>query len=67
MTDNMTCYILCGIIVLLLIINRCERKDLYNRIMSKNLTEYKGEKCRSAKSAHDKVIRRWRGKDGESE
>ncbi len=67
MTDNMTCYILCGIIALLLIIHHFERKDLYNRVMSKNLTEYKGEKCRSAKSAHDRVIKRWRGKDGENE
>lgn len=59
-------YALIGVIVLQSIIHHFERKDLYNRIMSKNLTEYKGEKCISAKSAHDRVINRWRGKDGEN-
>ena len=63
----MMCYILCGVIVLQSIIHHFERKDLYNRIMSKNFTEYKGEKCHSVKSAHDKVIKRWRGKVGENE
>lgn len=63
----MITYILCGVIVLQSIIHHFERKDLYNRIMSKNLTEYKGEKCISAKSAHDRVLKRWRGKDGENE
>lgn len=70
----MVIYILCGliaaqsfIIILQSTIHHFERKDLYNRIMSKNFTEYKGEKCHSVKSAHDKVIKRWRGKDGENE
>lgn len=68
----MAFYYLCGIIALLIIVivllitvQHFERKDLYNRIMSKNLTEYKGEKCISAKSAHDRVVKRWRGEDGE--
>ena len=59
--------LLCVIIFLQSLVHHCERKDLYNRIMSKNLTEYKGEKCRSVKSAHDRVIRRWRGKESEDE
>ncbi len=63
----MITYILCGVIVLQSIIHHFERKDLYNRIMSKNLAEYKGEKCIFVKSAHDRVINRWRGKDGENE
>lgn len=63
----MITYILCGVIILQSTIHHFERKDLYNRIMSKNLTEYKGEKCISAKSAHDRVLKRWRGKDGENE
>lgn len=63
----MIIYILCGVIVLQSITHHFERKDLYNRIMSKNLTEYKGDKCRSVKSAHDRIIKRWRGKDGENE
>lgn len=63
----MIVYILCGIIIFQSIIHHFERKDLYNRIMSKNFTEYKGEKCISAKSAHDRVLKRWRGKGGENE
>lgn len=63
----MIIYILCGVIILQSVIHYFERKDLYNRIMSKNLTEYKGKKCISAKSAHDEVLKRWRGKDGENE
>ena len=63
----MIIYILCGVIVFQSIIYHFERKDLYNRIMSKNLTEYKGDKCHSVKSAHDRIIKRWRGKDGENE
>ncbi|MDD6564936.1 MAG: hypothetical protein PUF08_07630 [Clostridiales bacterium] len=62
----MIIYILCLIIVLQSIIHHIERKDLYNRIMSKNLTEYKGEKCHSMQSAHDRSIKRWRGLDGEN-
>lgn len=62
----MTVYILCGVIVFQSVIHHFERKDLYNRIMSKNLTEYKGKKCISAKSAHDRVLKRWRGKEGEN-
>ena len=62
----MIAYILCGVIILQSIIHHFERKDLYNRIMSKNLTEYKGEKCPSIQSAHDRTIKRWRGKDGEN-
>ncbi len=62
----MIIYILCGVIILQSIIHRFERKDLYNRIMSKNLTEYKGEKHVYVKSAHDRAIKRWRGQDGEN-
>lgn len=63
----MTTYFLCGIIVLQSVIHHLERKDLYNRIMSKNLAEYKGDRCIFAKSAHDRVLKRWRGKDGGNE
>lgn len=61
----MIAYILCGVIALQATIHHLERRDLYNRIMSRSLTEYKGEKCHSAQSAHDRVLRRWRGTDGE--
>lgn len=63
----MIVYVLCGIIVIQSIFHRFERKDLYNRIMSKNLTEYKGKKTLSAETAHRRVLNRWRGKDGENE
>ena len=59
--------ILTTLIFAVVLIQHFERKDLYNRIMSKNFTEYKGERCVSAKSAHDRVLRRWRGKSGEKE
>lgn len=54
-----------AVILVLILAHHLERKDLYNRIMSKNLSEYKGEKVMSVKSAHRQVLNRWRGKDGE--
>ena len=60
-------YALIGVIVLQSITHRIERKDLYNRIMSKDYAEYKGSKCSYTPSAHDRVLKRWRGKDGENE
>lgn len=53
------------IILVLVMVQHFERKDLYNRIMSKNFIEYKGEKRQSFKSAHDRVLKKWRGKEGE--
>lgn len=60
-------YALIGVIVLQSIIHRIERKDLYNRIMSKDYAEYKGREYRYTPSAHDRVLKRWRGEDGENE
>lgn len=60
----MMVYVLCGVLVLQAVMHRVERRDLYNRIMSKNLAEYKDEH-RSVKSAHRRVIDKWRGKEGE--
>lgn len=57
-------YALCGIIVIQQIIHHIERKDLYNRIMSKNLTEYKGESPGYQVSAHKRVLNRWRERKG---
>ena len=59
--------LLCVIIFLQSLVHRAERKDLYNRIMCRDLSEYKGKNPHSVKSAHDRVIRRWRGKEGEDE
>lgn len=58
-------YILCGIIVIQALLHHFERHDLYNRIMSKNLTEYKGERGLPIKSAHRQVLNRWKGLDGD--
>lgn len=58
----MVAYILCGIIVLQQIIHHFERKDLYNRIMSRNLTEYKGDLPSYCASAHKQVLQRWKSR-----
>ena len=59
---------LCGVIVIQQIIHHMERQDLYNRIMSKNLTEYKGETPGYQISAHKRALNRWRKtKGGEGE
>lgn len=63
-------YVLCGIIILQDIVHRFERRDLYNRIMSKNITEYKNITENSGethprKSAHARSIERWRKKGGD--
>lgn len=55
------------IILAHMVIQHFERKDLYNRIMSKNLTEYKGDNFHSLQSAHRRAIDKWRGKDGGNE
>lgn len=55
-------WVLVAFLILQEIWHRTERKDLYNRLMSKNLTEYKGEKASYTPSAHEKVLKRWRSK-----
>ena len=60
-------YALCGVIVVQNILHHFERKDLYNRIMSKNLTEYKGEPLPYQTSAHRRVLDRWRARRGGDE
>ena len=60
-------YALCGALIIQQIIHHNERKDLYNRIMSKNLTEYKGESPGYQISAHKKVLSRWRERKGGSD
>lgn len=63
----MIVYLLCGIIIVQSVFHHFERRDLYNRIMSKNLTEYKGKGLLPVKSAHRQVLKRWKGLDGENE
>ncbi len=44
------------------IIHRTERKDLYNRIMSRNITEYKNadKAAHIPVSAHRRVLDKWK-------
>ena len=58
-------YFLAVIIALLTVFQHFERRDLYNRIMSRDLSEYKGEKVKGTLSAHEKVLKRWREKEGD--
>lgn len=47
----------------------CERRDMYNRLMSKNLTEYKQSDKNPPKhipSAHERTLNRWRNKVGDN-
>ena len=56
------------IILLQTIIHYLERRDMYNRLMSKNLTEYKQGKNlppQHIPSAHDRVISKWRKRAGD--
>ena len=60
----MAVYILAALLVIQDILHRCERKDLYNRIMSKDYKEYKTADKPLPKhiSAHRRVIQKWRKK-----
>ena len=58
--------ILGAVIVLQSILHYSERKDLYNRIMSRSLDDYKG-KPQHIITAHRRRLDEWRKKDGESE
>ena len=61
--------ILIAVIVLQSILHYCERRDLYNRIMSKDLSDYKKNDKNlppHIPSAHDRVLNKWRNKAGDS-
>lgn len=49
------------------ILHYIERSKLQDRIMSRSLQEYKQSdgKPASAKSAHERVLKKWRGSDRE--
>lgn len=67
----MTIALYCTIFGLITIIfvqaisHRLERKDLYDRIMCRDMSEYKNKDKpkESPKSAHKRVIERWRKKN----
>ena len=49
------------------ILHFVERRDMLNRIMSRDLTDYKqsGNPPKQVPSAHDRTLSRWRNKVGE--
>lgn len=59
-------YILIGVIFTQAIVHYFERKDLYNRLMCKDIHEYKNINTEAKKvlSAHTKTLRNWRSKGG---
>lgn len=61
-------YLLIGLLVLEAIIHHFERRDLYNRIMSKDITDYKtaGKKKTRVMTAHQRALAAWREKGGDN-
>lgn len=62
--------ILTAVIFIQEIIHFTERKDLYNRLMSRDLHDYKSLKDNERKhieTAHERALARWRDKGGGSE
>lgn len=59
--------LLIAVIIIQAFINRCERRDMLNRLMSKSLTDYKqgGMPPKAIPSAHDRVLNKWRNKAGD--
>ena len=55
--------ILTVVIFLLIICQHFERKDLLDRMMSRDLNEYKGEKPQHILTAHERALKKWRGGD----
>lgn len=56
-----------AVFVILSFLHRMERKDLYNRMMCGSIQEYEkiGKPPDKAKSAHSRVLEKWRDKGGE--
>ena len=59
--------ILIAVIVLQTVIHFFERRDMYDRLMSKNLSDYKtsGTPPHHIPSAHNRTLNRWRSKVGD--
>ena len=57
--------ILCVVIVMQSVLHYIERERLQDRIMSRNLTEYKARDKEHTphKTAHDRVLRKWRDRE----
>lgn len=61
--------ILFAVIIIQSVIHFIERRDMYNRLMSKSLTEYKqsdhAPPPKHIPSAHEQTLRKWRNKAGD--
>jgi hypothetical protein len=60
--------ILFAVIIIQSVIHFIERRDMYNRLMSKSLSEYKQSDKIPPKhipSAHELTLRKWRNKAGD--
>lgn len=60
--------ILCGVIVAQQILHYIERKELCDRLMSRDVTEYRAkarEKPVSVSKRHEQIMRRWREPDAD--
>lgn len=59
--------ILIAVIITQEIIHFIERRDMYNRLMSKPLSEYKqsGNHPKHIPSAHNRILNNWRKKAGD--
>lgn len=55
--------ILCVVIAVQAVFHYVERRDLYNRIMSRDYTEYKRAKPPGVhpQTAHERALRKWKG------
>lgn len=61
-------FILLAVIITQSIIHFIERRDMYNRLMSKSLSEYKQSDKKPPKhipSAHELTLKKWRNKAGD--
>lgn len=58
------CGFLSAVVITMAITQHLERKDLYTRLMSRDLTEYKStdnyKVPKASKSAHKTTLERWR-------
>ena len=65
----MTQILLIAVIIIQAILHFIERRDMYNRLMAKDLTDYnKGKNLPPPKhipSAHEQTLKRWRSKVGD--
>ena len=62
----MTVYILAAVIVVLEIFHGIERRDLYNRIMCRDIGEYQSRTKPRERimTAHERTLKRWRDPKG---